>query len=231
MSATTFTSPNKRPATNQELGEEAEHGYAEITRPVQIPRVASAFGQVHMPPFLAESQTHEWKGDLIYQARRSIGSYDAEWLWLMFFWLLAVLVAIWAFIMGAPAGVLVLLLPGCLWLNLVLKSCATRYYIYQNRIDFHTGLLSKHIHSVWFWQIKDIEYHCSFLDRLTGGSEIRILAAKATHEQVEGIAEYRIIGLPSARPGWGANKFMQELYHELFDAVVQKRRTMKNWFM
>ena len=129
-------------------------------------------------------------------------------------------------------GMLILLLPLSLWIRLVLKARSTRYLIHQNAIEFVTGLISERRTLLWLWQIKQVTYNCSCLDRLTGGGTVIILAEMAASEHgPTSVVKFEIAGMPSPRPDWGTTKFMKEFYKELADVVLTKRRTMKNWFV
>ena len=117
---------------------------------------------------------------------------------------------------------LLLTLPFLIWLPLLCNSYSWRYQIYQHRIDFETGLLSKRKHSVWLWQILDVEYNRSQMGWLTNTATVQILADKRRGNQDAESASFEIIGLGSAG-------FMEELWEELVDAALIQRRAIKWW--
>ena len=122
---------------------------------------------VEPPEFPIGPNGGRLRGDLIYSGRRGMRSFHAQWLWLLVSLLVCVPASIFAGVAGGAAGMLLLALPGLIWLPLICKSCSWRYQVYQYRVDFETGLLSKRKHSVWLWQILDVEYNRSQMGWLT----------------------------------------------------------------
>jgi hypothetical protein len=149
-------------------------------------------------------------------------SFHAQWLWMLLCVLICVPASIFAGAAGAPAGLLLLALPVVIWLSLLCKSCSWRYQIYQYRVDFEVGLLSKRKHSVWLWQILDAEYNRSQMGWLTNTASVQILADKRQANQGAESVYFEIVGLGSAG-------FMEQLWEELVDAALVQRRAIKWW--
>ena len=179
---------------------------------------------VEPPEFPIGPNDSRLRGDLIYSGRRGMRSFHAQWLWLLVSLLVCVPASIFAGVAGGAAGMLLLALPGLIWLPLICKSCSWRYQVYQYRVDFETGLLSKRKHSVWLWQILDVEYNRSRMGWLTNTAAVQILADKRRGNQDAESASFEIIGL-------GGASFMEQLWEELVDAALVQRRAIKWWGM
>lgn len=189
--------------------------------------------QNYISLFFAPSASQTVKGDLILGTQRSFSSYTSDWVALIVSITVGALVALGMAAAGAPIiSLLVLMWPICLFFRLLLQTKAVRYRIYQNRIDFVTGLISKKVTPLWLFEIRKVTYDCDPWDRITGGGKIRILAMDMlpSHSQ-ETLVEYVIEAIPSQRKGWSTNRFMEELHEELVEAAIVKRRSMKNWFI
>jgi len=179
---------------------------------------------VEPPEFPIGPTGSRLRGDLIYSGRRGMRSFHAQWLWLLVSLLVCVPASIFAGVAGGAAGMLLLALPGLIWLPLICKSYSWRYQVYQYRVDFETGLLSKRKHSVWLWQILNVEYDRSRMGWLTNTAAVQILADKRRGNQDAESASFEIIGL-------GGASFMEQLWEELVDAALVQRRAIKWWGM
>ena len=179
---------------------------------------------IEQPEFPIVPNGGRLRGDLIYSGRRGMRSFHTQWLWLLVSLLVCVPASIFAGAAGSPAGMLLLTLPFLIWLSLLRESYSWRYQIYQHRVDFETGLLSKRKHSVWLWQILNVEYNRSQMGWLTNTAAVQILADKRRGNQDAESASFEIIGL-------GGASFMEQLWEELVDAALVQRRAIKWWGM
>jgi hypothetical protein len=183
--------------------------------------------------FLRPSGEQTFKGDLILATHRSFSSFTRDWIVLLAGLSVSIPVGILAaFTVGPQVAGLILAWPAYLWVRLLIKSRSTRYHIYQNRIDFVSGIISKRKKSLWLFDIRDVQYDCSAVGRITGGGMIRILAhTVVVSHPADTIDEFLIHTLPSPRKDWSTNKHMETFWDELWDAAIIKRRIMKNWFI
>lgn len=202
-----------------------------LTQPLNQDSAVPAALALVAPRLAAESSefpigatSGKLRGDLIYSGRRGTRSFHDLWLGLLFTLLVCVPVGLFVGAAVSPAGMFLLVLPILIWLPLVCQSHSWRYQVYQYRVDFEVGLLSKHKFSVWLWQILDVEYNRSRMGWLTDTATVRILADKRQDNQDSEHVSFEIIGLGSA-------SFMEQLWEELMDAALVQRRAIKWWGM
>ena len=148
-----------------------------------------------------------YKGELLFSGKRRMRSFSG-----LFVLQLTALIAT----VFQPLCALVFLL---LWAILYMKSVATRYWIYERRIDIKTGVLLRQEHSIWIYEIDETWLTRSPLNLLTGDATVHIQATM-THKT----EHWEITGL-------GNHKFMKRLWEELRDAGLVERRAMKRWWI
>ena len=112
---------------------------------------------------------------------------------------------------GVFIGALLLLSPVDAWL----RSRATRYVVWQRRLDLQQGIVFRKEHSVWTYEIENVEFSRGFWLMLMRSGRITIEAKGQKH---------RIVGL-------GNHRFMRKLWNELRDAALVQRRGMKKWWI
>jgi hypothetical protein len=170
-----------------------------------------------------ESSDQRSRGKLLLERWRSIRSFHLLWLLVAPGSLLFLLLGIVLIEQGfGPVALWLFLPPAISWLPLAVLSYATRYRIYENRIDILTGIFSHRQESIWLYQISDAIFIQSPLDWITNTATIWVTFEADGNEL--GIRQLPLIGLGNIR-------FMQEFRDELCDITTQQRHDLKGWFM
>ena len=83
---------------------------------------------------------------------------------------------------------------GVIWL---LTSWAARttlsFHVTTRAIDVESGLLSKNVETLQLWKVRDIEFHQTLTDRLTGVARVKVFTHDVTTPQL------LLWGLPGSR--------------------------------
>jgi Flp pilus assembly protein TadD len=189
-------------------------------------------------------------GSLLTSGRRAMRSFGRRWLAVVA--LLAVAVATGPLLSalrdaeftGGNRGVLdelydrratlliaLLVLVGLMVALIVLGSIFTQYRVYERRVDFHSGILSRRKSSLWLYDVTDVDSERSPLMLLTNTAALALRSEAGKVQDGPGRLSRRrgqpaptvdrIIGIGTARE-------MEELWRTLRGAALRERRAMKN---
>ncbi|WP_422343180.1 tetratricopeptide repeat protein [Parasphingorhabdus sp.] len=109
----------------------------------------------------------------------------------------------------------VYLVPTLIFIDLIFRSIATKYKIYQKRIDVRYGYLMRKEYSIWTFEIESVEFRRNLWLILSNSGQI-LMKAKGIETTIDGI---------------GRAKFMRQLWSEMRDAALVDRRSMKKWWI
>lgn len=155
-------------------------------------------------------------GPLLYEGRRRARSFS---------WLISLTgVTLVAAVIGVLIVPVSIVLFGILFVLMsaftMVSSITTTYSVYERRIDFQSGILSRKKRSLWLYEIEDVWLTRSPANLVTGDATVHFNTA-------EGRKGATLKGEFSMSGMGGAQK-MREFFEEVRDAATVERRAMKN---
>jgi len=228
----------------QNLAGDTVAARAEGTAPAQGPgspmqaRAAAPPPASHAPTFVQPEggadpgmDAARYAGELLLSRFRRMRSFSGHWLLTMLAFVAFVLVTVLgvaedfegdlpeAFVIAALAF---LALAVSLWA----RSRATRFDVYERRIEFKTGLLFRKQVSVWVYQIEDAWLRRGPCNLITGDATVILRASglESHSARPSQAGTFRISGL-------GDYSAMDAFWREVRDAALVERRQMKKWWV
>jgi len=124
-----------------------------------------------------------------------------------------------------PLMILPLLILAISWIG---RWMVTRYWLYERRIDFQSGILFRKRTSIWLFQIEDCWTRRSPFNLLTNDATVYIRAG--ANLETPSNFFYFLSGKTGLFKitGLGNSKVMYRTWEEIRDAAVVERRAMKN---
>jgi len=114
--------------------------------------------------------------------------------------------------------ILPLLILAIWWIG---RWMVTRYWLYERRIDFQSGILFRKRTSIWLFQIESCWTKRSPFNLLTNDATIYIRTGAELEAPSAKTGLFKITGL-------GNSEVMYRTWEELRDAAIVERRAMKN---